>query len=70
MERTPAWYYSGFQFLAQINPERYYLQSESFLEGCYVHYRLMDDELGEQIGPEVIYNALKQTYESDNLCQN
>lgn len=69
MERTPEWYFSGFQFLQNVNPDRYSLHSESFLEGCYVHYKLIDDETDEQIGPEVIYNAIQGSYESGKLCQ-
>jgi hypothetical protein len=41
--RTPKLELEGLKFLNKINPKRYNLRSESFLDGLYIEYYLIDE---------------------------
>lgn len=56
--RTPEWELKGLRFLAKINPRRYTINMESFLDGAFKHYLLTDKETGTQIGNTIAVSAV------------
>lgn len=62
MSRNPEWWIKGYQFLERINPKRYSLEIDSFLEGMFHHYKLIDKTTDTYLGPEIVCNEVKRTW--------
>ena len=65
--RQAEWEYNGLRFLATINPKRYRLEVESYLEGMYYHYRLFERATEEQIGFEIVRKNVSGEFVRFNL---
>lgn len=60
--RTPKWYLKGFYFLERINPKRYHVWVEQFMEGMTSCYQLRDKHDACFVGPKIWKNNVKNKY--------
>lgn len=51
--REPRWWMDAYEFLARVNPKRYRIWSESYMEGMYTHYQLLDNGMFSELGPKL-----------------
>lgn len=58
--RNANWELDGLKFLSKINSNRYCLKTESFLEGMFIEFYLIDNLSNCQIGRRIVMNSLSK----------